>query len=248
MDFDGRVAIVTGASGGIGSAIALSLAKNGAAVVINYASRHGAAGEVAEAVRSAGGRALVYKSDVSDPGEAEAMVNAAVSEFGRIDILVNNAGITRDNLLLRMKNDEWDQVMAINLKGAFNCTRAAVRHMVKNRYGRIINISSVVGLTGNTGQVNYCAAKAGLIGFSKAAAKEVGSRNITVNAVAPGFITTEMTAGLPEKVKASMLAQIPLKRFGSPEDVAGLAAFLASDAAGYITGQTFVVDGGMSCF
>jgi 3-oxoacyl-[acyl-carrier protein] reductase len=248
MDFDGKIAIVTGASRGIGSAIALALAKSGAGVVINYASRHSAAGEVAEAVKNAGGRALVYKSDVADPGEAEALVNAAVAEFGRIDILVNNAGITRDNLILRMKDNDWDEVMAINLKGVFNCTRAAVRHMVKNRYGRIVNISSVVALTGNSGQVNYCAAKAGLIGFSKAAAKEVGARNITVNVVAPGFITTEMTAGLPEKVKAHMLAQIPLKKFGSPEDVAGMVAFLASDAAAYITGQTFVVDGGMSCF
>jgi 3-oxoacyl-[acyl-carrier protein] reductase len=174
-------------------------------------------------------------------------VKAANAEFGGIDILVNNAGITRDNFILRMKDEDWDRVLGVNLKGAFNCTRAAARGMIKNRYGRIINISSVVALTGNSSQANYCAAKAGLIGLTKAMAKELGSRNITVNAVAPGFITTEMTAGLPEEVKETMLAQIPLKKFGGPEEVAALVAFLATDAAGYITGQTIAVDGGMSC-
>jgi 3-oxoacyl-[acyl-carrier protein] reductase len=179
--------------------------------------------------------------------EASSLVEAAVSQFGRLDILVNNAGITRDALILRMKDEEWDEVLGVNLKGAFNCARAAARTMVKNRYGRIINISSVAGLTGNVGQANYSAAKAGLIGFTKALAKELGSRNITVNAVAPGFITTEMTAGLKDEWKEKLLAQIPLNRFGTPEDVAEVVAFLASEAAGYITGQVIAVDGGMTC-
>lgn len=247
MVLSGKVAIVTGASRGIGRAVALALAQRGAGVVVNYAGRADAAAEVAGAIRSAGGRALVFQANVADPDEAAALVKAANSEFGRIDILVNNAGITRDNLILRMKEDEWDAVLEVNLKGAFNCTRAAARAMVKNHYGRIINISSVVGLAGNSGQANYCAAKAGLLGFTKAMAKELGSRSITVNAVAPGFITTEMTVVLPEEVKEKMLAQVPLKRFGGPEEVGELVAFLASDAAGYITGQTIVIDGGMIC-
>ncbi|HOV78542.1 MAG TPA: 3-oxoacyl-[acyl-carrier-protein] reductase [Bacillota bacterium] len=243
----GRVAIVTGASRGIGRAVALALAKEGAGVVVNYVASSGAAAEVADAVREAGGSALVCRADVADPAQADALVKAAVSEFGRVDILVNNAGITRDGLIVRMKDEDWDAVLGTNLKGAFNCARAVSRHMMKNRYGRIINISSVVGVIGNAGQANYCAAKAGLIGLTKAMARELGSRSITVNAIAPGFITTEMTAGLPEEVKRKMLAQVPLERFGSPEEVARLVAFLASDAAGYITGQTILIDGGMSC-
>lgn len=247
MVLNGRVAIVTGASRGIGRAIALKLAQKGAAVVVNFAGRADAAAQTAEAIQADGGRALVFQANVAVPEEAAALVKAANEAFGRVDILVNNAGITRDNLILRMKDEDWDQVLEVNLKGAFNCTRAVARGMVKNHYGRIINTSSVVGLMGNSGQANYCAAKAGLIGFTKAMAKELGSRNITVNAVAPGFITTEMTAGLPEDSKEKMLAQVPLKRFGGTEEVAETVAFLASDAAGYITGQTIAIDGGMTC-
>lgn len=247
MILNGNAAIVTGSSRGIGRAIALALAKEGAAVLVNYKSGAEAAAEVVEAIRSAGGRAMCYQADVANPAEAEAMVKAAQAEFGKVDILVNNAGITRDNLIFRMKDEDWDAVIGANLKGAFNCIKFAGRGMFKNHFGRIINISSVVGLTGNNGQGNYSAAKAGLIGLTKAMAKELGSRNITVNAIAPGFIHTDMTESLPESNKEKMLAQVPLKRFGSPEEVAGLVVFLASQSAGYITGQTIAIDGGMVC-
>ncbi|MGI5941580.1 MAG: 3-oxoacyl-[acyl-carrier-protein] reductase [Pelotomaculaceae bacterium] len=247
MVLSDRVAIITGGSRGIGRAIALTLAQKGAAVVVNYAASAGAAADVVDSIRSRGGRAIACKADVSDSGEAAGLVKEAQTQFGRVDILVNNAGVIRDNLILRLKDEDWETVLGINLKGAFNCARAAARGMLKNQYGRIINISSVSGIIGNTGQVNYCASKAGLLGLTKALAKELGSRNITVNAVAPGFITTEMTAGLPEDIKEKMLAQIPLRRFGGPEEIAELVAFLASDAAAYITGQTITVDGGMTC-
>lgn len=247
MVLSDRVAIITGGSRGIGRAIALTLAQKGAAVVVNYAASAGAAADVVDSIRSRGGRAIACKADVSDSGEAAGLVKEAQTQFGRVDILVNNAGVIRDNLILRMKDEDWETVLGINLKGAFNCARAAARGMLKNQYGRIINISSVSGIIGNNGQVNYCASKAGLLGLTKALAKELGSRNITVNAVAPGFITTEMTAGLPEDIKEKMLAQIPLRRFGGPEEIAELVAFLASDAAAYITGQTITVDGGMTC-
>lgn len=247
MILDGKIAIITGASRGIGRAIALTLAKRGATVVINYASNAEAAEETAGRVRDNGGRALVFRADVANPEEAGALVKTALDEYGSVDILVNNAGITRDSFIVRMKDDDWDQVIGVNLKGAFNCIKAATRAMIRGRWGRIINISSVVALAGNTGQANYCAAKAGLIGLTKAMAKELGPRNITVNAVAPGFITTEMTLGLPEELKEKMLAQIPLKKFGGPNEVAELVAFLTSNAAGYISGQTIAVDGGMTC-
>jgi len=246
MSLNGKVAVVTGASRGIGRAIAIKLAREGADVVINYAGRADAAHDVAEVVRKQGREALVIQADVADAKQVDEMFKATLDKFSRVDILVNNAGIARDGLLLRMKEEDWDAVLDVDLKGAFNCTKAAARSMLKARKGRIINIASVIGLTGNAGQANYSAAKAGLIGFTKSVAKELAARNITVNAVAPGFISTEMTRGLEEKVREEMLSRIPRGRLGTSEDVAALVAFLAQDAADYITGQVIAVDGGMT--
>jgi 3-oxoacyl-[acyl-carrier protein] reductase len=241
----GKTALVTGASRGIGRAIALSLAEAGADVAVNYAGSEASAAEVVSLIEAMGRKAVKIKADVSSVQEVEDMFKQVVNGFGKLDILVNNAGITRDNLLMRMKEDEFDQVIATNLKGVFNCLKAATRPMMKQRYGRIINISSVVGVLGNPGQVNYVAAKAGVIGMTKATAKELSSRGITVNAVAPGFIETDMTDKLSEETRAQLLQQIPLARLGQPEDIAKAVRFLASDDASYMTGQTIHVDGGM---
>lgn len=245
MLLDGKTALVTGASRGIGRAIALCLAAEGARVAINYAGNVKAAEEVKAAIEAAGGTASLCQADIADSAAVEAMVANVVKEFGTIDILVNNAGITRDTLLMRMKDEDFAKVLDTNLKGVFYCTKAVSKLMMKKRSGRIVNMASVVGLVGNAGQTNYAAAKAGVIGFSKSAAKELASRGITVNVVAPGFIGTDMTAGLPESVKEKMLTDIPLGRMGEPEDVASAVLFLASDQASYITGQVVNVDGGM---
>ena len=245
MLLDGKTALVTGASRGIGRAIALCLAAKGARVAINYAGNVKAAEEVKAAIEAAGGTAILCQADIADSAAVEAMVANVVKEFGTIDILVNNAGITRDTLLMRMKDEDFAKVLDTNLKGVFYCTKAISKLMMKKRSGRIVNMASVVGLVGNAGQTNYAAAKAGVIGFSKSAAKELASRGITVNVVAPGFIGTDMTAGLPESVKEKMLTDIPLGRMGEPEDVASAVLFLASDQASYITGQVVHVDGGM---
>ena len=245
MQIEGKVAFVTGASRGIGRAIALTLAEAGADVAVNYAGNAAAAEEVAAEIRKMGRRALILQGDVSQTEAAAAMLDAVVAEFGRCDILVNNAGITRDGLLMRMKEEDWDAVLNTNLKGVFNCTKAALKYMMKQRSGKIVNIASVVGIMGNAGQANYAAAKAGCIGFTKSVAKEVASRGITVNAVAPGLIATDMTSVLPEKVIEEMASGIPLKRAGQPVDVAKAVLFLVSDDAAYITGQTLNVDGGM---
>jgi 3-oxoacyl-[acyl-carrier protein] reductase len=240
----GKVALVTGASRGIGRAIAMRLATDGARVAVNYQRNAEAAQEVAAAISAAGGAAQVLPADVANRDQVDGMVAGLVKTWGRLDILVNNAGITRDTLLLRMREDDWDAVLDTNLRGAFLCTKAAVRPMLRTG-GRIINISSVVGQTGNPGQANYAAAKAGLIGFTMALAREVASRSITVNAVAPGYITTDMTAEIKPEYAERLLQMIPLGRLGQPEEVAELVAFLASDRAAYITGQTIRVDGGL---
>jgi 3-oxoacyl-[acyl-carrier protein] reductase len=240
-----KVALVTGASRGIGRAIATTLAGAGALVVVNYKSNTAAADEVVSAITAAEGRAAAAQADVSDSAEVERLFKQLLDRYGKIDILVNNAGSTRDTLLLRMKEEDFDAVLQTNLRGVYLCTKAALRPMTKARGGRIINITSVVGLMGNAGQANYAAAKAGIIGFTKAAAREMASRNITVNAVAPGYIETELTSVLSETVRQAIMENVPLGRLGQPQDVANLVCFLASDAAGYITGQTLTVDGGM---
>lgn len=240
-----KVALVTGASRGIGKAIALALAENGAAVAVNYSSSEGSALEVAEIIRKNGGKAEIFKAGVNIETEVEEMFSAVEKSLGSVNILVNNAGITKDNLLMRMKTEEWDSVIDVNLKGAFLCTRRAVKGMIKNRYGKIINISSVVGFSGNAGQFNYSAAKAGIIGMTKSAALECAARGIRVNAVAPGFIETDMTASLSDDMKAAYMAKIPLKSLGKPEDVANAVVYLASPLSDYMTGQTLHLNGGM---
>jgi 3-oxoacyl-[acyl-carrier protein] reductase len=242
---EGKKALVTGASRGIGRAIAIALAEAGADVAVNYAGSEGAAAETAAAIEALGRRSLTVKANVGKPDEFEAMVKEVIEAFGAIDILVNNAGITRDNLIMRMKEEEFDQVIETNLKGVFNGIKAVTRPMMKQRSGRIINISSVVGAIGNPGQANYVAAKAGVIGLTKASARELASRGITVNCVAPGFIETEMTDKLPEEMKEQLSGQIPLARLGQPEDIANVVRFLASGGSAYMTGQTIHVDGGM---
>jgi 3-oxoacyl-[acyl-carrier protein] reductase len=248
IDLSGKVALVTGGGRGIGRATALKLGAAGAKVAVNYNASEGPAQEVVEQITSSGGEAKAVKADVSQNDQVEAMINGLVKDWGRVDILVNNAGITRDNLMMRMSQDEWDAVMETNLRSAYFCTRAVLRPMMRNRWGRIICLSSVVGLTGNTGQANYAAAKAGLIGFTKSIAKEVGSRGITANAIAPGFIDTDITAVLPEELKQGMLKLVPAERVGQPDDVANAILFLSSDLASYITGQVINVDGGMVMF
>lgn len=244
-ELEGRVSLVTGASRGIGKAIALKLASLGSKVAVNYREREAEANSVIEAIASqGGGEAIAIKADVADTEAVKAMVEQVTDRWGSIDILVNNAGITRDTLVLRMGDKDWDEVIDTNLRGAYLCTKFALRSMIRQRRGRIINISSIAGVMGNPGQSNYAASKGGLIAFTKSVAREIGSRNITVNAVAPGFIATEMTDKLPSERKESVLAIIPLQRFGEPEDVADLVAFLASEKAGYITGQVICIDGG----
>ena len=240
-----QIVVVTGASRGIGRAVAVRFARDGAAVIVNYKGSEAAAQETAQAVTEAGGAATVVQGDVSNRDDAERLIETAIQQYGRIDVLVNNAGITRDQLLMRMTDDDWDAVLDTNLKGAFHTTRAALRPMLRKRSGRIINISSVVGLIGNAGQGNYAAAKAGLIGFTKSIAREVASRSITVNAIAPGYIATEMTDAIPENMRGKILEQVPMGRLGTPADVAAVVAFVASSAAAYMTGAVLHVDGGM---
>jgi 3-oxoacyl-[acyl-carrier protein] reductase len=240
-----RVALVTGASRGIGRAVALTLAREGATVVANYRSAAEQAATLLDEIRAMGGRGVALAGDVSVPETAQGLVDECMRLFGRIDILVNNAGITRDGLLVRMSDQRWQEVVDINLRGVFACTRAAARVMLKQKSGRIISISSVAGLTGNPGQANYCAAKAGIIGFSRAVARELAPRGITVNVVAPGLIATHMTEVLSAEARAGLLERVPLGRMGDPREVAAAVLFLASPDAGYITGQVLVVDGGM---
>ena len=241
-----RAAVVTGGSRGIGRAVCVALAKQGCNVVVNYCHGEAAAAETAALCKELGVEAVTVQADVSTAEGCKKLFEEAVNAFGRVDILVNNAGVTRDNLILRLSEEDFDTVLNANLKGAFLCCKEAARRMVRQRYGRIVNLSSVVGLRGNAGQTNYSASKAGLIGLTKSLAKELASRNVTVNAVAPGFIVTDMTDAVPEKVKESVLGNIPERRFGQPSEVASLVAFLASDDAAYITGQAIEIDGGLA--
>ena len=246
MNFSQKVALVTGGSRGIGRAICLELAKGGADIILCYAGNAAAAQETAAACQAQGVRVLTVQCDVSDEAQVKAMASTALETFGRVDLLVNNAGVTRDGLMMSMSAEQFDAVLDTNLRGAFLCMRALARPMIRQRYGRIVNVSSVVGLRGNAGQTNYAASKAGLIGLTKAAARELATRGITVNAVAPGFIQTDMTAAMTEQARAATLSGIPAARLGLPEEVAHAVAFLCSDNAAYITGQVLAVDGGMS--
>ncbi|MGD9002249.1 MAG: 3-oxoacyl-[acyl-carrier-protein] reductase [Anaerolineae bacterium] len=245
MNLNDKVAVVTGASRGIGRAIALELAQRGASIVINYNTSAEAASEVVNAVQTQGGQAIAVQADVGDFKQAARLIESAIDTFGRIDILVNNAGTTRDQLLALMKEEDWDLVLCTNLKGVFNCCKAAARQMMRQRSGRIVNISSVSGIAGQGGQTNYAASKAGMIGFTKSLAKELGPRNVTVNAVAPGFVLTDLTADLSEDLQRRAIETTPLRRMGEPEEIAYAVAFLASDLASFITGEVLTVDGGL---
>jgi 3-oxoacyl-[acyl-carrier protein] reductase len=246
LSLEGRVAVVTGASRGIGKSIALLLAGRGAAVLVNYNHSAQAAEDIVDEICASGGRAIPFQADVSQMDQAQKLVKAATDDLGGLDILVNNAGITRDTLIMMMGESDWDEVISTNLKSTFNCSKVAVRHMMRKRYGRIINITSVSGQLGNAGQTNYSASKAGQIGFTKALAREVAGRNITVNAIAAGYIETDIWAKVPEEARQAALSIIPLGRKGQPQEIAYAVAFLASDQAAYITGQVLGVDGGMA--
>lgn len=246
MELAGQVAVVTGGSRGIGRAIAQALAAMQASVVINYVANHAAAEDTCSVIETAGGKAAIRCFDVADAVETEHAFDSILDDYGRIDILINNAGVTRDTLVLRMKEEDWQQVLQINLSGMYHCSKAAIRPMIRQRHGRIINVTSIIGMIGNAGQVNYAAAKAGAIGLTKALAREVASRKITVNAVAPGFIETDMTRGLTAQAKTELVRQIPLGRWGTPQDVADCVSFLVSSRASYITGQVIQVNGGLS--
>jgi 3-oxoacyl-[acyl-carrier protein] reductase len=245
LDLTDRVAVVTGSSRGIGRAIALKLASLGSKVVVNYSGSEDAANEVVQQIAAEGGEAIAVQADIRDAEQAKRLIKTGLDKYGQLDILVNNAGITRDTLLMRMKEDDWDIVMETNLKGTFNCTKVAQRPMIRQRYGRIINITSVSGVAGQVGQANYSASKAGIIGFTKALARELGARNVTVNAVAPGYVVTDQTADLPQELIDYILELTPMRRPGEAEEIANVVAFLASEEASYVSGQVLGVDGGM---